>query len=282
MRTPALTAMCLGTVVLVAACAPKAPETEVERALASVNALDENNLSDVMLTSADPEEAVRYFRRSLAESPDRADFQRGLGISLMRTGATTESISVLSALIDRPEGTNEDRVHLAKAQIKAGRWEDAEASLDAIPPTYETFERYRLEAMVADSNKEWKKADTFYETALGLTTKPSGVMNNWGYSKLTRGDYAEAERLFGEALIYSPTLFTAKNNLVLARAAQGNYQLPVVQMTQVERAQLLHTAALSAIKRGDVVLGKSLLRQAIDTHPQHFDAAAQSLAALES
>ena len=41
-----------------------------------------------------------------------------------------------------------------------------------MPPTHETFKRYRLEAMIADSNKEWDKADSFYETAVGLTTKP--------------------------------------------------------------------------------------------------------------
>ena len=46
--------------------------------------------------------------------------------------------------------------------------------------------------------------------------------------------------------------------------------------------QLLHTAALSAIKQGDIATGKGLLRQAIDTHPQHFEAAARSLNALES
>ena len=282
MRNSALTALCLGTVFFVAACAQNTPEAEVERALASVNALDENNLSELMLTSADPAEAVRYFRRSLAENPDRADFQRGLGISLMRTGATTEAVSVLSDLVERPEATNSDRVQLAKAQIKGGKWDEADATLDAIPPTYETFERYRLEAMVADSNKEWKKSDSFYETALGLTTKPSAVLNNWGYSKLSRGDYAAAERLFAESLVYSPSLFTAKNNLVLARSAQGNYAMPVIGMTQVERAQLLHTAALSAIKRGDVTIGKSLLREAMETHPQHFEEAARALDALEA
>jgi hypothetical protein len=61
---------------------------------------------------------------------------------------------------------------------------------------------------------------------------------------------AGAEELFLEAISYDPNLFTAKNNLVLARAAQGNYQLPLVRMTQVERAQLLHTAALAAIRQG--------------------------------
>ena len=52
-------------------------------------------------------------------------------------------------------------------------------------------------------------------------------------------------------------------------------------MSQTERAQLLHTLGLSAIKQGDVETGKGLLRDAIETHPQHFEAAARSLGALE-
>jgi len=117
---------------------------------------------------------------------------------------------------------------------------------------------------------------------VGLTTTPASVYNNWGYSKLTRGDYKGAERMFDEAIRQDSSLFTAKNNMVLARGAQRNYSLPVIPMTQSERAQLLHTMALSAIKQGDVETGKGLLRDAIDTHPQHFDAAVRSLRALEN
>ena len=107
-------------------------------------------------------------------------------------------------------------------------------------------------------------------------------MNNWGYSKLTRGDYPAAERLFSDAIRQDPALFTSKNNLILARAAQRDYTLPVIPMDQTERAQLLHTMALSAIKQGDLETGKGLLREAIDTHPQHFEAAVRSLRALEN
>jgi Tfp pilus assembly protein PilF len=115
-----------------------------------------------------------------------------------------------------------------------------------------------------------------------MTTNPGSVLNNWGYSKLTRGNYKDAERLFTEALTYDKTLYTAKNNLVLSRGAQRIYTLPVIPMTQIERAQLLHSLALTAIKQGDVTTGKGLLKDAIDTHPQHFEAAVRSLEALEN
>ena len=136
--------------------------------------------------------------------------------------------------------------------------------------------------MIADSNKEWDAADSFYQSAAGLTQTPAGTFNNWGYSKLTRGKFAEAERLFSQALVHDKTLFTAKNNMALARGAQNNYELPVVEMTQEERALLLHTLALTAIKQGNVATGEGLLRDAIDTHPQHFAAAQRSLDALAS
>jgi len=71
-------------------------------------------------------------------------------------------------------------------------------------------------------------------------------------------------------------------NLMLARAAQGNYQLPLVRMTEAERAQLLHTAALAAIRQGETDVGRGLLAQAIETHPQHFEAAVRALNALET
>ena len=273
--------LCLAGTTVLTAC-DKTRNGEVDRALQNVNVVDESNLNDIMLTVADPNEAVAYFQRATSEQPDRTDLQRGLGQSLIRAKRSAEAVVAYDKLVGMEGATEDDRVDLADAQIRAGEWKKAEATLDKVPPTHETFKRYRLEAMVADSNEEWKKADSFYEIAAGLTTKPAGVMNNWGYSKLTRGDYAEAERMFGEAIKGDSSLFTAKNNMVLARGAQRNYNLPVIPMDQSERAQLLHTLGLSAIKQGDVEIGKGLLRDAIDTHPQHFEAAVRSLRALES
>ena len=282
MRHPILLAVCIAGVTAVAGCAEKDANETVERAFKDVNVVDESNLSDVMLTVADPNEAVTYFARATAEKPDDISHQRGLASSLIRAKRVTEGAVAWSKVTKMKGATSDDSVEYADALIRAGDWAKAEKILDGVPPTHETFKRYRLEALVADSKQEWKKADSFYEIAVGLTTTPGAVMNNWGYSKLTRGDYADAERLFSEAVRQDTTLFTAKNNLILARAAQRDYTLPVIPMDQTERAQLLHTMALSAIKKGDVETGKGLLREAIDTHPQHFEAAVRSLRALES
>ncbi len=281
MRHPILIPVFLAGGLVLTACAEKGDET-VERAFQDVNVVDENDLNDVMLTVADPNEAISYFRRTIKSNPNRIDLHRGLAKSLVRAKRNTEAVTAWNKVTRMDGATPDDSVDLADAFIRSGDWDRAKTTLDAVPPTHESFKRYRLEAMVADANREWKRADTFYETAIGLTTRPAGVLNNWGYSKLTRGDYSDAERLFGEAIRQDQTLFTAKNNLILSRGAQRNYTLPVIPMGQTERAQLLHTLALTAVKQGDVNTGKELLREAINTHPQHFEEAVRSLRALDN
>ena len=268
-------------IIALTACENSGKE-QVERVLNDINVVDASNLNDVMLTVADPNEAVIYFQRATKNDPDRIDLMRGLAISLIRASRYAEGVIAWNSVNKHPEKTHNDAVQLASAMIRANDWDGAETVLDSVPPTYETFERYRLEAMVADSNKEWTRADSFYETAVGLTTTPAGVLNNWGFSKLTRGDHSGAKRLFEDALRQDPSLFTAKNNLVLARGALGNYDLPVIEMSQQERAQLLYTLGLAAVKKGDVTIAKGLFREAIDTSPTHFEAASRALQALEN
>lgn len=282
MRAVSLVTLCIAGAMTLSGCEKLSLKNpQVNRKNDVVNVIDSTDLNDIMMTVADPNEAVDYFQRALINDPDRIDFQRGLATSLVRASRASEALLVYEKLVKRKEATNEDRVGYAEALIRTNEWKKAEAQLDKIPPTYETYQRYRLEAMIADSNKEWKNADSYYETAVGLTTKPAPVLNNWGFSKLTRGEYEAAEKLFLEAITYDKDMFTAKNNLVLTRAAQRKYTLPVIRMTQVEKAKLLHTMSISAIKQGDLDVARNLLVKAIETHPQHFDEAVRTLAALE-
>ena len=271
--------VCLAGLALLGGCG-ESMRAQTARAIDSVAAIDQENMAEMMLAVADPRESNQYFSQQSQAHPDQVIFSRGLAKSLMRAGQAEQAIPVWQRVLEHPDATTDDRVDLAEAYIRNNDWAQAEATLNTVPPTYETFNRYRLEAMVADSRQQWDRADSFYEIAAGLTAQPAGVLNNWGYSKLTRGDARGAERLFLEALQHDSTLFTAKNNLVLARASRRNYELPLIEMTQVERAELLHTMALAAIRQGDVQTGRGLLQEAIATHPQYFEAAETALAAL--
>lgn len=281
MRYIRFASLCMAGVLVLSACEDPS-QTEVDRTLDSLNVIDESNLGDLMLTSASATEAVAYFQRSTKEKPDRIDLQRGLALSLIRANKPREAVTAWKKVVTHSEATDSDTVNLASAYVRNGNWKAAETTLDSVPPTHETYQRYLIESMVADSKQEWSKADSFYETAVGLTTTPASVLNNWGYSKLTRGKYPEAEKLFIEAIGYDNDMFTAKNNLMLARGAQGKYNMPLIPMSQTERAQLLDTLARTAIKQGDVAIGKSLLQDAVETHPQYFETAVRSLDVLEN
>tara|TARA_R100000501_G_C2600622_1_gene97800 strand:- start:250 stop:552 length:303 start_codon:yes stop_codon:yes gene_type:complete len=78
MRHPIILAVCMAGVTALAGCGEKDANATVERAFKDVNVVDETNLSDVMLTVADPNEAVSYFARSVKESPTGSTTSAGL------------------------------------------------------------------------------------------------------------------------------------------------------------------------------------------------------------
>lgn len=284
MRSRFTIGLLVGAAVVLSACdgLDLSPSDPVQEALEAVGGPDGNNLDEIMMTVAEPAEAVSYFRRQLRDNPDSVRAMRGLAASLIRADRAAEAVTVWSDITRHPEGSEEDKVQLVDALVRADQWDGAKEVLEQISPVEQSYQRYRLEAMIADANQQWERADEFYETASGLTTRPAAILNNWGYSNLIRGNYIDAEMLFQEAVRQNGKLFTAKNNLMMARGAQGKYDLPVMQMTQTERAELLYTLALTAIKNGDVTIGTGLLREAVDSHPLYFEAAARSLAALEN
>ncbi len=265
---------------LLAACSGEISDTDRALPGDELNVIDASDMNDIMLDFADPEEAVTYFRNASAQNPERIDFKRGLAISLARAGKHAEAVLIYETIQEAGQLTNEDRIAMADAYIRNGGWDEGKAALDSIPPTYETYDRYRLEAIMADHNKEWAKADSFYDIARGLTTTPASTLNNWGFSKRIRGDLEDAEKLFRQALRADPSLFRAKVNLVVVRAMRGEYQLPVIPMTDEERALLYYESARIAVNKGERDIARGLLQEAIDTHPRYFAAAVDALRAL--
>ena len=98
---------------------------------------------------------------------------------------------------------------------------------------------------------------------------------------MARGDMKAAEDAFRQALIHDPRLFEAKNNLALSYALQRQYRLPVISLTDEERAVLLHNIALVALRQGDEKVALGLLQQAVKIHPRRWAPAADKLAVLQ-
>jgi len=275
--TKSATAACLLLLVL-AACT--GPVSEKADPLAR-NVVDEAGLGDLMLTAGDPEEAVKYFRAALAQEPDRADYRRGLAVSLNRAGRRPEAARIYQEMVVRDQATPTDRVAYAMTALRLGRWEDAKA-LDAdLPGGLDTARRHLLSALLADQREDWDAADAAYDRAVKQAANPAAIYNNWGVSRQARGDLDGAADLFRRALAYDSTLFSAKNNLTITRGLQGVYQLPVIPMTESEKATLLNNLGIVAVRQDKPAVAKGLFATAVEAHPQYYQAAASRLEELE-
>jgi Flp pilus assembly protein TadD len=245
------------------------------------NIIDEANLNELMLTSSDPSDAVEYFEQSLAREPDRADFRRGLAISLTRDKRYNEAARVYQELITLGQEQPTDRLDYAFVAIRLDSWDDVKTLSQSFPDGLQTPRRYLIDAMVADQNNDWTAADTAYARAEKLSSRPAAILNNWGVSQMSRGDLTGATATFKRAVSFDSRLFGAKNNLAIVRGLQGEYDLPLVPLNDEERAILLNNLGIIAMRKGDEQVARGLFAAAVEAHPQHYASAADKLSALE-
>ncbi len=244
--------------------------------------IDEANLNELMLTATDPSDAAEYFAASLAREPDRADFRRGLAISLSRAKRYNESARVFQELITLDQDEPADRLEYAYVAMRLDRWDDVETLAQSFPDGMQTPRRHSIDAMVADQNSDWAAADAAYARAENLSSRPAAVLNNWGVSQMSRGDLNAAAKTFERAISFDARLFNAKNNLAIVRGLQGEYNLPLVPLNDEDRAVLLNNLGIIAMRRGDEKIARGLFAAAVDANPEHYAGAADKLAALEA
>lgn len=271
-------AWCGVATAMLAACTP--PIDQKQDPLAR-NVIDEAGLNDLVLAAGDPEEAVTYFSRASAEEPDRADFRRGHAISLARAKRYTEAARVYQELNSLGQAQPIDRMEAAFVAIKLERWDEAQNLEAGLPNSLNIARRHLLTAILADHRQDWSTADAAYQRAEALAANPADILNNWGVSMMSRQDLPSAEGLFERAVSYDSRLFKAKNNLAIVRGLQDNYQLPLVPMTDKEKAIILNNLGMIATNKGDIDIARGLFAAAVESHPQHYQAAADRLAALE-
>lgn len=272
-------AAALAAMAALAAC--DKPTLEEKKDPLGLNVLDDDGLSELLLSAGDPEYSVTYFQSSLAKEPSRADLRRGLAISLKRANRFPEAKRIYEELIALGQAEPADELEYAFIAIRLESWDDARTVDGRLPTALNTSRRHLLTALVADNARQWESADAAYGRAETLAANPAEILNNWGVSLMSRGEINRAERAFQKSVSFNSRLFNAKNNLAIARGLQGDYSLPLVPMTEIEKAMILNNLGLIATRRGDVDQARGLFAAAVDTHPQHYQGASDRLAALD-
>ena len=243
--------------------------------------IDDAGLNDLLLTSGDPEFSVEYFETAVAREPERSEFRRGLAISYARAKRYPESGRVYEELIALDQAQANDILDYGFIAVRLGDWEGAKSAENNLPGGLNNSRRHLLSAMIADSDQDWSAADAAYARAETLALKPDRVLNNWGVSYMARGDLKAAETTFARAVTFNSRLFSAKNNLAIVRGLQGDFTLPLVPLDDQERAMILNNLGVIATRQGEIKIARGLFAAAVDAHPQHYQGAADKLAALD-
>jgi Flp pilus assembly protein TadD len=223
--------------------------------------------------------SARSGRAGAEASADDA-VRRDLAAAYARDGRLHEALEIYDQLAAAGEAATGDLVEAALLNIRLDRWEAADSIASSIPSAPRNPRRALLAALLADRAGDWDAADRAYEAAVASAPASGEMLNNWGVSLMARRNLTEAEAVLRRAIALDPALFAAKNNLAITRALRGDYTLPAMSLTDRESAVLLNNMGLIAMRRGHAEKAQALFMDAVETHPQHFPAAAQRLAAV--
>ncbi|MEL6317960.1 MAG: tetratricopeptide repeat protein, partial [Pseudomonadota bacterium] len=247
--------------------------------------IEGEGLAELIAERGAPDASVAYFKSLIEKDPNTVDNHRGLARALSRQGRHQDAARVWAqALAISAPARDADRFAHLRSLARAKSWEEGGAAIAAIPAAARWSAQDRLfAAVVLDNLQRWDEADRAYAAALrSVGGRPAPALNNWGVSQLARRDYAAAAALFSRALDADEDFGVAKTNLALAYALQGDFRLPSVPMSEVERARLYHDVGILAMRRGDREAARRLFRAAIDSHPRHYRKATDMLARLDA
>jgi len=170
----------------------------------------------------------------------------------------------------------------AISALKLGRFDDAKPLVDcAVAAAGASWRAWNARGVLADAMSDWASADEAFARARELAPDEAGIVNNQGWSKLLRGEWADAVPLFEEAVRLDPKSERSANNLQLANDALGA-DLPQRRAGESDRdwAVRLNDAGVAAEILGERQRAVAAFTQALDASPSWYARASNNLQVL--
>lgn len=244
------------------------------------------SLIDTALTEGRLSAAEEIIRRAPLQADDPELLIRIAELS-MASGRTGEAMGGFLALIDTPATAARAWAGLGRIRLQRKDNSGAQEALDkalALDPGLAPARLAR--AILADRNKDWRRAEADYTALLALDPANSLALANRGWSRLLRGQHAAAEADLMAALTALPEAAPSRtriaNNLRLARAMQGQYEQAFADSRREHLAEDLNLVGFAAMARGDDDIAAAYFRRALELNPRHDKVAAANLAYLQS
>jgi Flp pilus assembly protein TadD len=269
--------------LLLTACATATPEPPVQPAASPEAVQTALTQADAALSKGDLAMARKGYRRVLAVAPGTSAAQLGLGEIELVAGDPRQALDHFNtaATADptlRPGALQGQGLTL----IKLGRPEAALPALkEAVTLDPGLWRAWNALGALEDARHDWAAADEAYRNALAIKPDSAIVLNNVGVSKLMRRDYAGAEQNFAKVLAMDPDLDEARDNLRLAQAWQGRYEVAIQGASDKALPQRLNDVGYVAMLRGDLAMAESLFIRAIAASPTYHAVAYKNLEEVE-
>lgn len=227
------------------------------------------------------EEATLLIAKAISEGFRGAPIERLTANVSFASGKYLEALVAYQDLVRSKDKETGDCEKGAIAALELGRVEDAKPLVDcAVAPRHPTWRAWDARGVLADFTHEWGTADESYARAHELAPSEARIINNQGWSKLLRGDWAAAVPFFEEATSLDQKSERIANNLELAKEALAA-DLPQRRAGESDRdwAVRLNDAGVAAELLGDKKRAIAAFTQALDASPMWYDRASNNLKA---
>jgi Flp pilus assembly protein TadD len=240
---------------------------DIERAMSDGRYLDAGRMLDeVALSSADDARVV-VLAGELA-------LARGRAADALERFKSVDTAATVQARALQGEG-------IALAAL--GKADEAIPILQkAVAENAQAWRAWNALGVLLDQRHDWNAAELAFAHAIDTSGSSPIVLNNRGFSRLCQNRPEDAMADFVQALQKKPDFASARNNLRLAMAMQGDYDRAVAGISPAERAAALNNAGYVAMLRGDYARAKALLAQSMKAKGEYYSIAADNLSMTES
>lgn len=228
------------------------------------------------------EEAKLLIGQAISAGANGVPVDRAVAKLAFASHNYVDALAGYQRLVASPQRLPGDCVNGAIAALEIGRVADAKPLVDcATAPANASWRAWNARGVLADFNQDWNAADEAYSRAHQLAPNEARIINNEGWSKLLRGDWAGAIPFFEQAASVSGTSVRIANNLELARTALAA-DLPKRRAGESERdwAVRLNDAGVAAALLGEKQRAVAAFTQALDASPSWYARASNNLKAV--
>ena len=228
------------------------------------------------------EEAKLLIARATSAGIGGPALERVMANLAFASGKYDEAANLYKHLVNSSAKQAGDCEKGAISALEVGRLADAKPLADcAVSAGNPSWRAWDTRGVLADLMHDWPLADECYSRARQLAPKQARVINNQGWSKLLRGDWAAAVPLLERAAALDNKSGRIANNLQLANAALAA-DLPQRYGGESDRhwAVRLNDAGVAAELLGQKARAVAAFTQALQASPVWYERASNNLKML--